>query len=154
MTATPVHWKLVIDAHDPHAQADFWAAALHYEVEDHSVLIAKLLDLDAIPPGILLDHHDRRAWRDAAAVRHPDDPYDPESGAGRGRRLLFNRIPRAEEKTAKNRLHIDLHGPAGERDSEVERLHALGARVERQVREQGGEWVVMTDPEGNEFCVH
>ncbi|MGY5123898.1 VOC family protein [Streptomyces nigrescens] len=154
MTSTPLHWKLVVDAHDPHAQADFWAAALGYEVEDHSTLIGKLLDLGAIPSEILLDHHDRRAWRDAAAVRHPDDPYDAESGAGLGRRLLFNRVPPSETKTAKNRLHIDLHGPAGERDSEVERLRALGAGVQRQVREQGGEWVIMTDPEGNEFCVH
>ncbi|MFC5251113.1 MULTISPECIES: VOC family protein [Streptomyces] len=154
MTSTPVHWKLVVDAHDPHAQADFWAAALHYEVEDHSALIAKLLDLGAIPSEILLDHHDRRAWRDAAAVRHPDDPYDAESGAGLGRRLLFNRVPPSEKKTGKNRLHIDLHGPAGQRDTEVERLRALGASTQRHVAEQGGEWVVMTDPEGNEFCVH
>ncbi|MGY4967671.1 VOC family protein [Streptomyces nigrescens] len=154
MTSTPVHWKLVVDAHDPHAQADFWAAALHYEVEDHSALIAKLLGLGAIPSEILLDHHDRRAWRDAAAVRHPDDPYDAESGAGLGRRLLFNRVPPSEKKTGKNRLHIDLHGPAGQRDTEVERLRALGAGTQRHVAEQGGEWVVMTDPEGNEFCVH
>ena len=154
MTSTPLHWKLVVDAHDPHAQADFWAAALRYEVEDHSALIGKLLGLGTIPPEILLDHHDRRAWRDAAAVRHPDDPYDAESGTGLGRRLLFNRVPQSEKKTAKNRLHIDLHGPAGERDTEVERLRALGARVQSHVREPGGEWVVMTDPEGNEFCVH
>lgn len=153
MTATPLHWKLVVDAHDPHAQADFWAVALHYEVEDHSTLIAKLLDLGAIQPGILLDHHGRRAWRDAAAVRHPDDPYDPESGTGLGRRLLFNRVPHAEKMT-KNRLHIDLHGPTGDRDTEVERLRTLGARVESHIQEPGGEWVVMTDPEGNEFCVH
>ena len=154
MTATPLHWKLVVDAHDPHAQADFWAAALRYEVEDHSALIGKLLDLGAIQPDILVAHHDRRAWRDAAAVRHPDDPYDAESGTGLGRRLLFNRVPPSEKKTTKNRLHIDLHGPAGERDAEVERLRALGARIQSHVNAQGGEWVVMTDPEGNEFCVH
>ncbi|AJT66923.3 hypothetical protein T261_5296 [Streptomyces lydicus] len=154
MTSTPLHWKLVVDAHDPHAQADFWAAALGYEVEDHGVLIGKLLGLGTVPPEILTDHHGRRAWRDAAAVRHPDDPYDAESGAGLGRRLLFNRVPEPERKTAKNRLHIDLHGPAGKRDTEVERLRALGARVRNHVRGPGGEWVVMTDPEGNEFCVH
>ena len=61
MTATPLHWKLVVDAHDPHAQADFWAAALRYEVEDHSALIGKLLDLGAIQPDILVARHDRRA---------------------------------------------------------------------------------------------
>lgn len=152
MTSAPLHWKLVIDAHDPHAQADFWAAVLGYEVEDHSALIGKLLDLGAVSPEILVGHHDRRAWRDAAAARHPGDPYDAESGTERGRRLLFNRVP--EQKTTKNRLHIDLHAPAGTRDTEVERLHALGARIHSHVKEPGGEWVVMTDPEGNEFCVH
>jgi hypothetical protein len=151
---TPLHWKLVIDAHDPHSQADFWAAALGYEVEDHSVLIGKLLDAGAVPPQVVIGHHDRRAWLDAAAVRHPDDPYDRESGAGLGRRLLFNRVPREEEKTAKNRLHVDLHGPAGQRETEVERLGALGARVLKSVDEPSGQWVVMADPEGNEFCVH
>ncbi|MEV4612457.1 VOC family protein [Kitasatospora sp. NPDC049258] len=154
MTSAPLHWKLVVDAHDPHAQADFWAAALGYQVEDHSALIGRLLDLGAIPPGILIDHHDRRAWRDAAAVRHPDEPYDPASGTGLGRRILFNRVPAAEAKTTKNRLHIDLHGPAGGRAEEVERIRALGASVLREVSEPGGEWVVMADPEGNEFCVH
>lgn len=154
MTSTPVHWKLVVDAHDPHAQADFWGAALHYEIEDHSVLIGKLLGLAAIPPEILTDHHGRQAWRDAAGVRHPEDPYDPESGAGLGHRLLFNRVPPTEVKAAKNRLHIDLHGPAGEREAEVERLRALGARIQTHVDEPAGQWVVMTDPEGNEFCVH
>ncbi|BFV60991.1 VOC family protein [Kitasatospora sp. CMC57] len=154
MTSTPLHWKLVVDAHDPHAQADFWAAALHYQVEDHSPLIGRLLGAGAVPPELVTDHHGRAAWRDAAAVRHPDEPYDPESGTGLGRRLLFNRVPESERKTTKNRLHIDLHGPTGERDKEVERLTALGARTFRHVREPAGEWVVMTDPEGNEFCVH
>ncbi|MDJ1136058.1 VOC family protein [Streptomyces iconiensis] len=154
MTPTPVHWKLVVDAHDPHAQADFWSAALHYEVEDHSGLIGRLLGLGAISSDLLVEHHDRPAWRDAAAVRHPEDPFTPESGAGLGRRLLFNRVPESEEKPAKNRLHIDLHGPAGERETEVKRLSGLGATVQDHVKEQGGEWVIMTDPEGNEFCVH
>ncbi|MEU7040795.1 VOC family protein [Streptomyces varsoviensis] len=154
MTATPPHWKLIIDAHGPHAQADFWAAALGYEVEDHSVLITELLDLGAVPPGIVTDHHGRRAWRDAAAVRHPDDPYDAKSGVGAGRRILFNRVPPQEAKTAKNRLHIDLHGPAGELETEVRRHQTLGAEVQRHVKEPSGEWMIMTDPEGNEYCVH
>ncbi len=153
MTREPVHWKLVLDARDPHAQAEFWAAALHYTFEDHSLLIGKLLGLGAITQELVLRHRDRDAWRDAAAVRHPTDPYDPESDTGLGRRLLFNRVP-LPEKTARNRLHIDLHGPEGAREPEVERLRALGARVEANVAEPAGSWTVMTDPEGNEFCVH
>ncbi|MEU3253722.1 VOC family protein [Streptomyces sp. NPDC006997] len=150
--ATPLHWKLVIDAADPHAQADFWAAALGYEVEDNSALIERLLGFDAVPAELTVESHGRRAWRDLIAVRHPDDPHDEESGTGLGRRLLFQRVP--EPKTGKNRLHLDLHPGAGRRADEVERLRGLGASVLREVKEAGGEWVVMQDPEGNEFCVH
>lgn len=96
--------------------------------------------------------HGRRAWRDLAAVRHPDDPYEEESGTGRGRRLLFQRVP--EEKTVKNRLHLDLHPGVDRRDEEPARLEGLGARVLRRVEEPSGRWVVMADPEGNEFCLH
>ncbi|MEV6959009.1 VOC family protein [Streptomyces sp. NPDC051207] len=151
-TLTPVHWKLVIDAADPHAQADFWAAALHYALEDNSPLIDKLLGAGAVPAGLTVERHDRRFWRDLAAVRHPEDPYDEESGTGLGRRLLFQRVP--EVKAVKNRLHIDLHPGAGRRDEEVPRLEGLGAGVLRRVAEPSGSWVVMADPEGNEFCVH
>ncbi|MGW7051891.1 VOC family protein [Streptomyces sp. NPDC054887] len=146
-----LHWKLVVDAADPHAQADFWAATLGYEVEDNDALIARLLDAGAVPPAIVVESHGRRAWRDLIAVRHPDDPHDEDSGMGLGRRILFQRVP--EPKTVKNRLHIDVHAEPGTRDAEVARLEALGAAVVRQVREPGGEWVVMADPEGNEFCV-
>ncbi|MFI1922701.1 MULTISPECIES: VOC family protein [unclassified Streptomyces] len=149
---TPVHWKLVVDAADPHAQADFWAGALHYEVEDNSALIERLLELGALPGAATLEFHGRPAFRDLIAVRHPDDPFDPDSGTGLGRRLLFQRVP--EAKTVKNRLHLDLHPGAELRAGEVERLTALGASVLREVKEPSGQWVVMADPEGNEFCVH
>ncbi|WP_438292307.1 VOC family protein [Streptomyces sp. HUAS TT7] len=147
-----LHWKLVVDAADPHAQADFWAAALGYTVEDNSVLINRLRSAGAIGPEIILEHGGRIAFRDLVAVRHPDDSYDPESGTGLGRRILFQRVP--EPKTVKNRLHIDVHSAPGTREAEVGRLTGLGASVLRQVKEAGGEFMVMTDPEGNEFCVH
>ncbi|RZB17779.1 hypothetical protein StrepF001_18345 [Streptomyces sp. F001] len=149
---TPVHWKLVIDSHDPHAQADFWAAAIGYEVEDNSALIERLLQLGALPVAATVDFHGRPAFRDLVAVRHPEDPVEEESGTGLGRRLLFQRV--AEPKSGKNRLHLDLHPAQGRRADEVERLRELGASVLREVKEPGGEWVVMQDPEGNEFCVH
>ncbi|MFI1681171.1 VOC family protein [Streptomyces sp. NPDC020607] len=147
-----LHWKLVIDAADPHAQATFWADTLGYEVEDNSALIERLLDLGAAPEAATLEFRGRRTWRDLIAVRHPDDPYDEGSGTGLGRRILFQRVP--ETKTGKNRLHLDVHTEPGSRDDEVARLQALGAAVEQHVKEPGGEWVIMTDPEGNEFCVH
>ncbi len=147
----PVHWKVVIDANDPHAQAGFWAAALRYEVEDNSALIEKLLRFGALPEEATVEFHGRRTFRDLIAVRHPEDPFEEESGTGLGRRLLFQRVP--ETKTVKNRLHLDLHPGEGRRDEEVARLEGLGASVLRRVKEQGGEWVVLADPEGNEFCV-
>ncbi|MFE4420159.1 VOC family protein [Streptomyces sp. NPDC056817] len=147
----PLHWKLVIDAADPHAQADFWAAALHYEVEDNSALVERLLKLGALPGEATVEFHGRPAFRDLIGVRHPDDPYDEERGTGLGRRLLFQRVP--EAKSGKNRIHLDLHPGEGRRADEVERLKGLGARVLRHVREHGGEWMVMEDPEGNVFCV-
>ncbi|GGV18350.1 hypothetical protein GCM10010260_67690 [Streptomyces filipinensis] len=147
----PLHWKLVIDASDPHEQADFWAAALHYTAEDNSALIERLLDQGALPGEATVEYHGRPAFRDLVAVRHPDDPYDPQTGTGLGRRLLFQRVP--EAKTGKNRLHLDVHAGAERRASEVARLEALGARVLREVKEPAGEWVLMADPEDNEFCV-
>jgi hypothetical protein len=121
-------------------------------VEDNSALIGKLLAAGAVPADLTVESHGRHAWRDLAAVRHPDDPYDEETGTGRGRRLLFQRVP--EAKTVKNRLHLDLHPGAGRREEELARLERLGARMLRRVEEPSGGWLVMADPEGNEFCLH
>ncbi|MET7368916.1 VOC family protein [Streptomyces sp. NPDC005566] len=146
-----LHWKVVIDAQDPHAQADFWAETLGYAVEDHSALIEELLGFGSVDESLTTESHGRRAWRDLAAVRHPDEPFEEKSGMGLGRRLLFQRVP--EPKTVKNRLHLDVHTPPGQREAEVERLVGLGAGVLRTVDEPSGSWQVLVDPEGNEFCV-
>ncbi|WP_406202156.1 hypothetical protein OH807_23365 [Kitasatospora sp. NBC_01560] len=148
---TTVHWKLVVDCADPHAQAAFWAAALGYTVEDHSALIENLLTAGAITPDLVTEAGGRPAWRTLAGVRHPDEPFDPVSGTGLGRRLLFQAVP--EAKTVKNRLHLDLHPGPDARDAMVEKLTALGATVQQHVEQPGGEHTVMADPEGNEFCV-
>lgn len=66
-----------------------------------------------------------------------------------GPRMMFLAVP--EGKTVKNRMHLDLH--ADDRAAEVGRLVALGATVVAEVAEWGGRWTVLTDPEGNEFCV-
>ena len=65
--------------------------------------------------------------------------------------LLFVKVP--DSKTVKNRLHIDVSPRDREQDAEVERILALGA-TPTDVG-QGGDvsWVVLADPEGNEFCV-
>ncbi|MEU7907066.1 VOC family protein [Actinoplanes sp. NPDC049118] len=144
-------WKLVFDAGDPHRQAVFWAEALGYQLEDNSVLIEQLLAAGTVGRELCVEFQGRLFWRDAAAVRHPDDPFDPLTGAGLGRRLLFNRV--AGSKTEKNRLHVDIHAGHGELEATVARLEKHGATLVRHVKEPGGEWSVLTDPEGNEFCV-
>lgn len=137
-------WKFVVDAADPHAQAEFWAAALGYEVEDNSALIERLLGVHAVRPDETLERWGRLTFRDLVAARHPDDPVDEQTGTGLGRRILFQRVP--EAKSGKNRLHIDVHVGAEGRDGVVRRLVGLGARVVRDVEERGGRWVLMADP--------
>ncbi len=88
----------------------------------------------------------------------PDDPNeagDEEclilSPDGRTR-LLFIEVP--EPKRGENRVHLDLVPAEGTRDEELARLLALGAVVVDDLRRpDGGGWVVLADPEGNEFCI-
>ena len=70
---------------------------------------------------------------------------------GKQPKLLLQRVD--EPKAGKNRMHFDIETPTV--DAEVARLEALGARrmVDDAIEEHGNRWVVMADPEGNEFCV-
>ena len=102
----PLGWKLVIDCTNAPALADFWAAALQYEVEDPSALIKQLLAAGHIGAEAVVEHRGRKIFRGYAAIRHPEDSFDQNSGVGRGRRLLFQNVP--EGKSGKNRLHIDV----------------------------------------------
>src|SRR5450755_1615286 len=84
----------------------------------------------------------------------PNRPGDPEGRivSGHGISLLF--IPVPEGKAVKNRMHLDLTPTARSRDEEIARLLAIGASLaDDQRRPDGTGWVVMTDPEGNEFCI-
>jgi hypothetical protein len=147
----PLSWKLVIDSTDAPALADFWGAALEYEVEDPSVLIEQVLAAGHIGEEAVIEHRGRKTFRGYAAIRHPEDPFDETSGVGRGRRVLFQAVP--ESKSGKNRLHIDIHGEPGGADKLLTRLEDLGATRVREVdMGPAGHWWIMQDPEGNEFC--
>ncbi|MFF5522417.1 VOC family protein [Streptomyces coeruleorubidus] len=97
-----------------------------------------------------------RFWSEL--LGHPisdeDKPGDPEvlielNGAPG---LLFVSVE--EGKTTKNRIHFDLQPTGRTRSEEVERAVALGARIlTDRTLPNGRGWVVMADPEGNEFCV-
>ncbi|MGW7534220.1 VOC family protein [Amycolatopsis sp. NPDC054798] len=87
-------------------------------------------------------------------IGEEDEQGDPEVGIllDSGVTLLFIGVP--EPKAGKNRLHVCLKPDNLTRDEEVERLLELGAKLHSDHRrEDGGGWVVLQDPEGNEFCV-
>jgi glyoxalase superfamily protein len=92
-----------------------------------------------------------RWWADALDwVVVNDDPEEFEIRPARDRLpgLLFARVP--EPKTLKNRLHLDFR--PDDRDAEVARFLDLGA-TRADVGQGEQTWVVLSDPEGNEFCV-
>jgi catechol 2,3-dioxygenase-like lactoylglutathione lyase family enzyme len=90
----------------------------------------------------VLDYEVTRRWRDPYGVEYVEVSAD---GAPL---LLFHPVP--DRKAAKNRVHLDLRA-TGRQYDEVARLVALGGRVVTDDPTQT--WVVLQDPEGNEFCV-
>ena len=102
--------------------------------------------VDARDPGALGSW-----WRDAlgwVVVNDDPDEFEIRPEPDRLPGLLF--VPAAEPKTIKNRLHLDFR--PDDRDAEVARLLALGARP-MDIGQGDQSWVVLADPEGNEFCV-
>lgn len=139
--------QVTFDCADPGAQAQFWCETLGYR-------------LDSPPPGFETWDEALDAWgvpperrNDRSAAVDPD---------GLGPRLFFQKVP--EGKTAKNRVHLDVRAAPGLEgedrmaalEAECARLVALGAtRVRRFEPEPplSTGFIVMTDPEGNEFCL-
>ncbi len=138
--------QITFDAADPASLADFWALALGYIIQSP-------------PPGFeswddwaTAMEIPRENWNDARALVDPD---------GNGPRLFFQKVP--EGKTAKNRVHLDVNAGGGrdvehdQRVAAVDRhvadLVAAGAAKLEVFTQRGEYWVVMQDPEGNEFCV-
>jgi hypothetical protein len=144
-----VFWQLTIDANDPAVLARFWGQALGYQPVP-----------PAEPDTIWYKHYRTRLGEDEA---FDDRLFDP---AGLGPPVWFQQVP--EAKAGKNRLHLDLY-PTGrdntlptERrieivEAKVAELIGLGASVENRTRDDDPQdpvyYVVMHDPEGNEFCV-
>ena len=121
--------EISLDCHDPDLLATFWTNVLDW------VVLHREPGLVEIGP----------AGRDDAelleAVR--TGPVAPT--------IFLAQVP--EEKVAKNRIHFDVSPVDCSQDDEVERILALGA-THADVGQTGQEsWVVLADPEGNEFCV-
>jgi hypothetical protein len=121
--------EISIDCADPARLADFWCAVLGYVVLDASD------DLVEIGPAGRPDAELLESVR-----RGPVPPT-----------IFMARVP--EAKTVKNRLHFDVSPVDTTLAEEVARIEALGAG-RADIGQTGEEsWVVLTDPEGNEFCV-
>ncbi|GAA1255942.1 VOC family protein [Sphaerisporangium rubeum] len=139
--------QITFDCADPAGLAEFWAVALGYRIQDPPPGFAsweQALEAMGVPP---------ERWNAASAV------VDPE---GSGPRLFFQRVP--EGKQVKNRVHLDVRAAPGltgddrmaALEEEAVRLVSHGAkRVERHEPEPplAGGHIIMTDPEGNEFCL-
>jgi hypothetical protein len=117
-----------------------------------------MFDIHSITVDCADPYRQARFWSEVTGWQEdPDDPNRPGDPAGRivsghGINLLF--IPVPEGKEVKNRVHLDLRPTARSRDEEVTRLLGIGASlVDDQRRADGTGWVVMADPEGNEFCI-
>ncbi len=139
-------FQVTFDAVSPKVAAEFWKVALGYRSDDP-------------PPGF--DN-----WDDALRASDlPEDRWDDANAivdpAGVGPRLWFQKVP--EDKIAKNRVHLDVSVGKGIKDpasrwQAVQRhvdllVAAGGLEVDERRDDFGGHWMVMADPEGNEFCV-
>ncbi len=142
--STPI--QIVFDCADPDRLARFWAAALHYKEQDPPAGFASWADFlkaEGVPEA---------DWNAASAVVDP---------ARVGPRIYFQRMD--TPKPGKNRVHLDINISGGPKvpydervrrvEVEVERILSLGATKQRSWEESGEYWVVLQDPEGNEFCV-
>jgi hypothetical protein len=119
---------VIFDCKRPASLARFWAAAI---------------DGYAVAP---YDEEELERLR-SKGIHDPED--DPsvlvESGVPGAPRMFFQLVP--ESKVVKNRVHLDLD--CADLDAETDRLVKLGARVIAEIEE----FRVLTDPEGNEFCL-
>ena len=110
-----------------------------------------------------IDCHDAYAlssfWKQVLGYGDvPGDPNEPGHeecmivGPAHEPTLLFIEVP--EGKQVKNRLHLDLEPTDRTRDEEIERVLGLGASPVLDLRKDDGSgWLVLSDPEGNEFCI-
>ena len=141
-----IPFQVTFDCADPDRLADFWAGVLEYKKQDPPtgyITWPAFLVAQGVPEDL---------WDTRSAI------VDPE---GRGARIFFQRVP--EPKTVKNRVHLDVSVSGGpsvpieERrarvDGAVARVVDLGATRVRAFDEGSEYFVVMRDPEGNEFCL-
>ena len=105
--------------------------------------------LDAAQPRLVADF-----WCDVLGWRILEEEDGVISiGPPDGSWPTIDVVPVPEAKTVKNRLHLDLRADGVTTSDELERLLALGARPTDVGQGDDVTWVVLSDPEGNEFCL-
>jgi catechol 2,3-dioxygenase-like lactoylglutathione lyase family enzyme len=117
--------ELVIDCRDPNRVAEFWAAVLGYEVID-------------------------RGPKGEVQIGAPRAASGSGSGSA-GPTLVF--VPVPDDKTVKNRMHIDVNPTETDQSNELRRLIRLGARRVDVGQSPDVSWIVLADVEDNEFCL-
>jgi hypothetical protein len=118
--------EVIIDCHNLEVMSDFWCRALNYErVHSGDGWIAIRAAGPELTEAMLME-----------STQSPALAF-----------VLVN-----DEKIVKNRVHIDVTPIDRSQDDEVGRLVSLGAK-RIDIGQSGTSWVVMADPEGNEFCV-
>lgn len=147
--------QITFDAQDPRTLSIFWREVLGY--------------VHPAPPGVELPEggDPLAAWEEF--LKAADVPVEQRNSSsalvdpdGKGPRIFFQQVP--EEKVAKNRVHLDVRTASDLRDAqrmaaletECERLVGLGGtRLERHEPHPPTSigFIVMADPEGNEFCL-
>ncbi len=137
-------FSVTMDAADPLTLGEFWATALGYVREPPPAPYQtweEALVGWGLPP---------ERWNDANAIIDPD---------GVGPRIFIQKVP--EPKAAKNRVHLDVRVSASRENKD---LAALQAKADQLVAAGAtqltvfddpsqGKWIVLQDPEGNEFCI-
>ena len=117
---------VIVDCHDLDSMSDFWCQVLGYERV-------------ASGEGWLATRAPGSEISDGDLVARPQPPA-----------VAFVQVP--EDKVAKNRVHVDVTPTDRTQADEVDRLLGLGAR-RVDIGQRDTPWVVLADPEGNEFCV-
>jgi hypothetical protein len=138
---TAYEFQVTQDSTDPHTLADWWAETLGWEVEpSDEAFIRRMISEGHATEADTTTHNGTLVWKAGAGIRHPGRP-----------RVLFQLVP--EQKTVKNRMHLDVRVGDDDLDAVVEKLVARGATVLHHGRQGPSTWVTLADPQGNEFCV-
>ena len=137
--------QVVIDSNDPHPLADWWAETLGWTVEAQDPeFIRRMVAEGHASEDDTMEYRGALVWRVGAAIN------GPESTSGTPR-ILFQWVP--EEKSGKNRVHLDIKADGEDLDALRARLVERGATVLHEGWQGPQKWLTMSDPQGNEFCV-